>query len=56
MATSNDYIEYVCEQMKEWNQAKKNLWRICNFINNKPLFTVFDDTAQRRHLFCHKTC
>ena len=23
-------IEYVCEQMKEWNQAKKNLWRICN--------------------------
>ena len=30
MATSKEYIEYVCEQMKEWNQAIKNVWRICN--------------------------
>lgn len=46
MATSKEYIEYVCEQMKEWNPSYKKMFgEYVIYINNKPLFTVCDDTV-----------
>jgi TfoX/Sxy family transcriptional regulator of competence genes len=55
MATSEEYIEYVCDQMKKWNpKYKKMFGEYMVYINEKPLFTVCDDTVFVKELDCIK--
>jgi hypothetical protein len=56
MTTSKEYIEYVCEQIKEWNPSYKKMFReYMIYINNKPMFTFCDNTVYAKKLECIKT-
>lgn len=55
MATSKEYIEYVCDQMKSWNpKYKKMFGEYMVYIDDKPLFTVCDDTVFVKEADCIK--
>lgn len=47
MATTQDYIEFVCEQVRgEWDvRYKKMFGEYMVYINNKPVLTVCDNTV-----------
>ncbi len=47
MATNKDYIEYVCEQIKDIGDIlyKKMFGEYMVYVNNKPLITVCDNTC-----------
>ena len=47
MATSKDYIEFVCEQLEgvEGVTYKKMFGEYMVYINDKPLLTVCDNTV-----------
>lgn len=46
MATTNEYIEYVCEQIKDIGEVryKKMFGEYMVYINDKPVITVCDNT------------
>lgn len=52
MATTVDYIEYVCEQMpKEYSvRYKKMFGEYMVYINDKPMFLVCDNTVYVKKL------
>ena len=55
MARSEEYIEYVCDQMKRWNpKYRKMFGEYMVYINEKPLFIVCDDTVFVKELDCIK--
>lgn len=47
MATSPDYIEFVCEQIKgDWNvRFKKMFGEYMVYVNDKPVLLVCDNTV-----------
>lgn len=47
MATNADFIEYVCEQVKEMGlvRYKKMFGEYMVYINNKPILLVCDNTV-----------
>lgn len=47
MATSQDYIEYVCEQIRDIGaiRYKKMFGEYMVYVNDKPILLVCDDTV-----------
>ena len=47
MATTNEYIEYVCEQINEIGEIryKKMFGEYMVYVNDKPIIIVCDNTA-----------
>lgn len=45
MATTNEYIEYVCDQIKEVGEVryKKMFGEFMVYVNDKPVLTVCDN-------------
>lgn len=54
MATSLEYIEYVCEQIKGIGEIryKKMFGEYMVYVNNKPVITVCDNNAFVKKLDC----
>lgn len=54
MATTNEYIEYVCEQIKGIGEVryKKMFGEFMVYINDKPVMTVCDNTPFVKKLDC----
>ncbi len=54
MATSIDYIEYVCEQIKEVGDVryKKMFGEYMVYVNDKPVIIVCDNTPFVKQLDC----
>lgn len=54
MATTNEYIEYVCEQIKDIGeiQYKKMFGEFMIYINNKPIIIVCDNIPFVKKLDC----
>lgn len=52
MATSPDYIEFVCEQLKGTGEVryKKMFGEYMAYVNNKPIFLVCDNTVYIKKL------
>lgn len=56
MATSKEYIEYVCEQIKDFNPSYKKMFgEYMVYVNLKPLLLVCDDTVYVKMLDCVKS-
>lgn len=47
MGTTQDYIEYVCDSVKEFGNVRnrKIFWEYMVYINDKPILTVCDNTV-----------
>lgn len=47
MATTNEYIEYICEQIKGIGEIryKKMFGEFMVYVNNKPIIIVCDNVA-----------
>lgn len=64
MATSSEYIEFVCEKIKDFGavRSKKMFGEYMVYINDKPIFTVCDNTVyvkklpQIENLMCAADC
>lgn len=56
MATTNEYIEYVCEQLKGIGDIryKKMFGEYMVYVNDKPVIIVCDDTVFVKQLDCIK--
>ena len=56
MATTNEYIEYVCEQLKGIGDIgyKKMFGEYIVYVNDKPVIIVCDDTTFVKQLDCIK--
>ena len=56
MATSESFIEYVCEQLNGVGEIryKKMFGEYIVYVNDKPVITVCDDTAFVKQLDCIK--
>lgn len=56
MATTNEYIEYVCEQLKGIGDIryKKMFGEYMVYVNDKPVIIVCDDTTFVKQLDCIK--
>lgn len=56
MATTNEYIEYVCEQIKGVGEIryKKMFGEYMVYVNDKPTIIVCDNTAFVKKLDCIK--
>lgn len=56
MATTNEYIEYVCEQIKGVGEIryKKMFGEYMVYVNDKPVIIVCDNTAFVKELDCIK--
>ena len=54
MATSQDYIEYVCEQLRDTGvvRYKKMFGEYMVYVDDKPMLTVCDNTAYVKQLPC----
>lgn len=54
MATTNEYIVYVCEQIKDIGEVryKKMFGEYMVYINDKPVITVCDNTPFVKKLDC----
>ncbi len=54
MATTQDYIEYVCEQIKNTGEVryKKMFGEYMVYVNNKPILLVCDNTVFVKMLDC----
>lgn len=54
MATTNEYIEYVCEQIKGIGEVryKKMFGEFMVYVNDKPVMTVCDNTPFVKKLDC----
>lgn len=54
MATTNEYIEYVCEQIKGIGNIryKKMFGEFMVYVNDKPVITVCDNNAFVKKLDC----
>ena len=54
MATTNEYIEYVCEQIRGIGDVryKKMFGEFMVYVNDKPVIIVFDNTAFVKKLEC----
>ena len=54
MATINEYIEYVCEQIKGVGEVryKKMFGEYMVYVNNKPVLTVCDNIVFVKKLDC----
>ncbi len=54
MATTNEYIEYVCEQIKGVGEVryKKMFGEFMVYVNNKPVIIVCDNVAYVKKLEC----
>lgn len=57
MATSVDFIEYVCEQLKGIGEIryKKMFGEYMVYVNDKPVVIVCDNTAFVKKLSCIET-
>lgn len=64
MATSSEYIEFVCEKIKDFGavRSRKMFGEYMVYINDKPIFTVCDNTVyvkklpQIENLMCAAVC
>ena len=64
MATSSEYIEFVCEKIKDFGavRSRKMFGEYMVYINDKPIFTVCDNTVyvkklpQIENLMCATDC
>ena len=64
MATSSEYIEFVCEKIKDFGavRSRKMFGEYMVYINDKPIFTVCDNTvyvkklSQIENLMCAADC
>ena len=64
MATSSEYIEFVCEKIKNFGavRSRKMFGEYMVYINDKPIFTVCDNTVyvkklpQIENLMCAAAC
>lgn len=56
MATTNEYIEYVCEQIKGIGEVryKKMFGEFMVYVNNKPVIIVCDNIPFVKQLECIK--
>ena len=56
MATTNEYIEYVCEQIKGVGEIryKKMFGEFMIYVNDKPVIIVCDNTAFVKEFECIK--
>lgn len=56
MATTNDYIEYVCEQIKDVGEVryKKMFGEFMVYVNDKPVIIVCDNVPFVKKLECIK--
>lgn len=56
MATTNEYIEYVCEQIKGIGEIryKKMFGEFMVYVNNKPVIIVCDNVPFVKKLDCIK--
>ena len=56
MATTNEYIEYVCEQIKGVGEIryKKMFGEYMVYVNEKPVIIVCNNTAFVKQLDCIK--
>ncbi|MCI8832924.1 MAG: transcriptional regulator [Clostridia bacterium] len=56
MATTNEYIEYVCEQIKGVGEIryKKMFGEFMVYVNDKPIIIVCDNVAFVKKLDCIK--
>lgn len=56
MATTNEYIEYVCDQIKGVGEIryKKMFGEYMVYVNDKPVIIVCDNTAFVKELDCIK--
>lgn len=54
MATTNEYIEYVCEQINGIGEIryKKMFGEYMVYVNDKPVIIVCDNTAFVKKLLC----
>lgn len=54
MATTNEYIEYVCEQLKGIGEIryKKMFGEFMVYVNDKPILTVCNNIAFVKKLDC----
>lgn len=57
MATTNEYIEYVCEQIKDVGEVryKKMFGEFMVYVNNKPVIIVCDNIPFVKKLECIKS-
>lgn len=56
MATTNEYIEYVCEQIKDVGEIryKKMFGEFMVYVNDKPIIIVCDNVPFVKELDCIK--
>ncbi|MEG2116141.1 MAG: TfoX/Sxy family protein [Clostridia bacterium] len=56
MATTQDFVEYVCEQIQTVGDVryKKMFGEYMVYLNNKPIFLVCDNTVFVKTLNCVK--
>lgn len=56
MATTNNYIEYVCEQIKDVGEVryKKMFGEFMVYVNDKPVIIVCDNVPFVKKLECIK--
>ncbi len=56
MATTNEYIEYVCEQINGIGEIryKKMFGEFMVYVNNKPVIIVCDNVPYVKQLECIK--
>lgn len=54
MATSQSYINYICEQLEGIGEIRyrKMFGEYMVYVNDKPVITVCDDTAYIKKLDC----
>lgn len=54
MATSQSYINYICEQLEGIGEIRyrKMFGEYMIYVNDKPVITVCDDTAYIKKLDC----
>ncbi len=54
MATSQEYVDFVCEQVRgEWDvRSKKMFGEYMVYINDKPVLLVCDNTVFVKQLDC----
>ena len=54
MATTNEYIEYVCDQIKEVGEVryKKMFGEFMVYVNDKPVLTVCNNIVFVKKLEC----
>lgn len=52
MATSSEYIEFVCEKIKNFGavRSRKMFGEYMVYLNDKPIFTVCDNTVYVKKL------